>query len=87
MGRIVDEVIEGGRTELLKPLLLALIGATVFRTTLAYIHTLLQEKTSQNVIHDIRTEAYRRLNDQDFTFFDRNRTGDIMARMTGDMEL
>ncbi|UZQ85902.1 ABC transporter ATP-binding protein/permease [Thermoclostridium stercorarium] len=86
MGRIVDEVIEGGRTELLKPLLLALIGATVFRTTLAYIHTLLQEKTSQNVIHDIRTEAYRRLNDQDFTFFDRNRTGDIMARMTGDMD-
>lgn len=85
-GRLVDEVIEGGKTELLKPLLLSLIGVTLFRTSLAYIHTILQEKTSQNVIHDIRTEAYRRLNNQDFAFFDRNRTGDIMARMTGDMD-
>jgi len=86
MGKLIDEVIEGGKNELLKPLLLALIAATLFRTTLAYIHTVLQEKTSQNVIHDIRTEAYRRLNKQDFTFFDRNRTGDIMARMTGDID-
>lgn len=85
-GRLVDEVIEGGKTELLKPLLLSLIGVTLFRTSLAYIHTILQEKTSQNVIHNIRTEAYRRLNNQDFAFFDRNRTGDIMARMTGDMD-
>lgn len=86
MGRLVDEVIEGGRKELLKPLLLSLIGVTLFRTTLVYIHTLLQEKTSQNVIHDIRTETYVRLNNQDFSFFDKNRTGDIMARMTGDMD-
>jgi len=86
MGRLIDEVIQAGKTELLKPLLAALIGATLFRTALAYIHTVLQEKTSQNVIHDIRTETYRRLNNQDFTFFDRNRTGDIMARMTGDMD-
>lgn len=86
MGRLVDEVIEGGKKELLKPLLLSLIGVTLFRTTLVYIHTLLQEKTSQNVIHDIRTETYVRLNNQDFSFFDKNRTGDIMARMTGDMD-
>ena len=86
MGRLVDEVIEGGKTELLKPLLLTLIGATLFRTSLAYLHTLLQEKTSQNVIHDIRTETYQRLNSQDFPFYDKNRIGDIMARMTGDMD-
>jgi len=86
MGRLVDEVIEGGMTERLKPLLLALIGATLFRTSLAYVHSLFQEKASQNVIHDIRTEAYRRLNRQDFVFYDSNRVGDIMARMTGDIE-
>lgn len=86
MGKLVDEVIEGGKIELLKPLLLTLIGLTIFRTSLSYTHTLLQEKTSQNVIHEIRTDAYRRLNNQDFEFFDKNRTGDIMARMTGDMD-
>ena len=86
MGRLVDEVIQGGRTDLLKPLLLSLVGVTLFRTSLSYLHSLLQEKTSQNVIHDIRTSTYRRLNSQDFPFFDRNRIGDIMARMTGDMD-
>lgn len=86
MGRLVDEVIEGGKTELLKPLLLSLIGATLFRTSLAYMHTLLQEKASQNVIHDIRTKTYEKLNNQDFPFYDKNRIGDIMARMTGDMD-
>lgn len=86
MGRLVDEVVKLGKKELLKPLLLSLIGVTVFRTILAYAHQYLQEKASQNVIHEIRTSTYKKLNDQDFTFFDTNRTGDIMARMTGDMD-
>ncbi len=86
MGLLVDDVIMDGKMELLKPLLLSLIGATLFRTILSYIHSYLQQKTSQDVIHDIRTDTYERLNSQDFPFFDKNRTGDIMARMTGDMD-
>ena len=86
MGRLVDDVVKGGQTELLKPLLISLVGVTVFRTSLTYLHQLLQEKTSQSVIHEIRTTTYEKLNNQDFPFFDTNRTGDIMARMTGDMD-
>lgn len=86
MGRLVDDVVKLGRKELLQPLLLSLIGITVLRTAIVYIHQFLQEKTSQNVIHEIRTSTYKKLNDQDFPFFDANRTGDIMARMTGDMD-
>lgn len=86
MGRLVDDVVKDGKNELLTPLVVALIGVTVFRTTLSYLHSFLQEKVSQNVIHEIRTTTYEKLNNQDFPFFDRNRTGDIMARMTGDMD-
>ena len=86
LGRLVDDVIMAENTDLLKPLLLSLIAATLFRTSLSYMHSYLQEKASQNVIHDIRTNTYERLNKQDFPFFDKNRTGDIMARMTGDMD-
>ena len=86
MGRLVDDVVKDGKTELLKPLILSLIGVTVFRTVIAYIHQYLQEKASQDVIHEIRTTTYKKLNSQDFPFFDTNRTGDIMARMTGDMD-
>ncbi len=86
MGSLVDDVVKDGKIELLKPLLLSLIGVTLFRTLIAYLHQYLQEKTSQNVIHAIRTGTYEKLNSQDFPFFDTNRTGDIMARMTGDMD-
>ncbi len=86
MGRLVDDVVKGGKTQLLKPLLLSLIGVTILRATLSYFHQLFQEKASQNVIHEIRTATYEKLNHQDFPFFDSNRTGDIMARMTGDMD-
>lgn len=86
MGHLVDDVVKDGKTKLLTPLVLALIGVTVFRTAIAYIHQYLQEKASQDVIHEIRTTTYEKLNNQDFPFFDTNRTGDIMARMTGDMD-
>jgi ATP-binding cassette subfamily B multidrug efflux pump len=86
MGRLVDDVVKDGKTDLLMPLILALVGVTVFRTAIAYIHSYFQEKASQDVIHEIRTTTYRKLNSQDFPFFDTNRTGDIMARMTGDMD-
>ena len=86
MGRLVDDVVKDGKTDLLTPLILALIGVTVIRTTIAYIQQYLQEKASQDVIHELRTTTYEKLNSQDFPFFDKNRTGDIMARMTGDMD-
>ena len=85
LGRLVDDVIMAENTDLLKPLLLSLIAATLFRTSLSYI-LLSSGKGLTNVIHDIRTNTYERLNKQDFPFFDKNRTGDIMARMTGDMD-
>jgi len=47
---------------------------------------MLFERVSQKTIHDIRSDTYARLNRQDFNFFDHNRSGDIIARMTGDME-
>ena len=82
MGRLVDDVVKDQKTELLTPLILALIAVTLFRTTIAYIQQYLQEKASQDVIHEIRTATYEKLNQQDFSFIDTNRTGDIMARMT-----
>jgi ATP-binding cassette subfamily B protein len=44
------------------------------------------ENVSQNVIYNIREQLYDRLHRLDFSFYDRTKTGDIMARMTGDME-
>ncbi len=85
-GIIVDDVIEGGRTGLLPLILAVLIGSTLIKSFIRYAFQLIFENISQNIFKKIREEIYTRLQELDFNFFDRTRTGDIMARMTGDME-
>lgn len=86
MGTMIDVIKQKGKVDALLPYLLALVGITLFRTVLAFVHTMMFENVSQKTIHDIRNDTYDRLNRQDFNFFDTNRTGDIMARMTGDVD-
>lgn len=85
-GEIVDLVIDGDRSDLLIPLLLVLIGSTLFRTLLRYIYQVRFEEISQNVLFQIREDLYRKFQELDFNFFNHTRTGDIMARMTGDTD-
>ena len=86
MGSMVDDVVRGGLTERLWPYIFALVGITVLRTTIMFIHKIMLERVSQKTIHDIRNDTYDKLNRQDFNFYDTNRSGDILARMTGDIE-
>ena len=44
------------------------------------------EHVSQNVIFEIRQQMYEKLQELDVDYYNRTRTGDIMARMTGDMD-
>jgi ATP-binding cassette, subfamily B, multidrug efflux pump len=85
-GKIVDEVILGDNEGLLWKLLAIMIAVVVIKTIIRYNYQLMFERVSQNVIYNIREKLYNRLQILDFSFYDRNRTGDIMARMTGDME-
>jgi ATP-binding cassette, subfamily B, multidrug efflux pump len=85
-GKIVDEVILGDNDSLLWKLLAVMIVVVVIKTIIRYNYQLMFERVSQNVIYNIREKLYNRLQLLDFSFYDRNRTGDIMARMTGDME-
>jgi len=85
-GKIVDKVIYGHQNSLLWPFLGAMIGVTVIKTVIRYNYQLMFETVSQNVIFKLREQLYDRLQKLDFSFFDRTKTGDIMARMTGDLE-
>ncbi|TCN26565.1 ABC transporter ATP-binding protein [Mesobacillus foraminis] len=85
-GRIIDEVIYGKQENLLLPFLGVMIGITLIRTVVRYSYQLVFETVSQNSIFKIRENLYDRLQHLDFSFYDKTKTGDIMARMTGDME-
>lgn len=85
-GMIVDEVIEGQHYEKLGILLLIMIGVTLVRSLLRFTFFMCFESSSQGLVYDMREEAYRKLMKEDFNFFNKNRTGDLMSRQTGDMD-
>ena len=85
-GMIVDEVIEGQHYEKLGILLLIMIGVTLVRSLLRFAFLMCFESSSQGLVYDMREEAYRKLMKEDFNFFNKNCTGDLMSRQTGDMD-
>lgn len=85
-GQIVDKVIKDGKTEILLTLAMIMIGTTIMKSVIRYIYLTLFETVSQNVSFNAREAIFRRVQELDFDFFDRTKTGDIMARMTGDLE-
>jgi len=85
-GLIVDFVINDRRVDLLIPLLLIMLGSVLIRTFFRYRYQVRFEAISQDVLFQIRGDLYRKLQELDFSFFNHTRTGDIMARMTGDTD-
>lgn len=85
-GRIIDDVIKGGRLTLLPVLIIVFVAATLIRSVLRYIFLMLFETSSQDLLHQMRDHVFKRLMEQDFSFYNRNRTGDLMSRQTGDMD-
>lgn len=85
-GWIVDDVIKGGLIDRLLPLCLGILGLTVLRAVSNYVRGVSFEQLSQNFCYDLRTGLYRHLSELSYRFYDHNYIGEIMSRMTGDIE-
>jgi len=93
--RIVDTFIAGDNAlqnltqerQLLIMLCLGMIGFSLLRTGLAYFTTMQYEKSSQNMMYNIRIFLYNKIQGQDREYYDHNRTGDLMTKMTGDLDM
>ena len=84
--QVVNDVIIAGRHQLLAQLCLTLLGLSLTRAVSSYVRVQMMERASQNVAYDLRTGLFRHLQTMSFSFYDRNRVGEIMSRMTGDLE-
>ena len=85
-GMIVDDVIQGGQYDLLWKLVLILLLVTLVRGALRFFYQVIFEVCLQGVLYDMRDVVYRRLLTEDFAFYSKKKTGDLMSRQTGDME-
>lgn len=83
---IIDDVIVGGKTELLGKLLLALVGITLSRAVLGYIKEYLFDTTSSKIIKAFRKDLFDHIQTLSFSYFDGMNTGEILARLSEDVD-
>lgn len=83
---LVDEVIVGQNPEPLFRILMLMLVFKLVREGARYFMIITLEKNSQNVVYNLRTRLFSKLQYQDMAFFDRNRTGDLMTRLSADLD-
>lgn len=85
--KLIDEVITPRKTDLLLPILGAMMGVQVLRLTLRYLMILCMEVVSNRMMDDVRKKMYQVMQEQDYRFYGRIRTGDLMTRITSDLDM
>lgn len=75
------------KKDLLLWLIAGMVVFTAVRVCLQYACNMYYETASQGMLYRIRTGLFRSIEDQDMEFYDTFRTGDLMTRMTGDLDL
>ena len=63
-----------------------MVGLTILRVVIVYMDCLAYETASQHVLFKIRNELYDHVQRQDMSFYSRFLTGDLMTRLTGDLD-
>lgn len=67
-------------------LVMAMIGITLLRVIIVYLDCMAYEHVSQTVLYRIRNYLFAKIERQDMTFYSTYRTGDLMTRLTGDLD-
>ncbi|MDR0896527.1 MAG: ABC transporter ATP-binding protein/permease [Oscillospiraceae bacterium] len=83
---VVNNVIPGRDFGLMLQLGALMLVLTAGRAVLLYSRGMLFERVSQDFVQALRAQIYARLQAQSYTFYDKHRIGEIMSRLTGDME-
>jgi len=84
--RVIDDVIVPGNTDPLIPLLIAMMVVQLVRLGLRYVMIIFMEISSTGVMTDIRKDMYQMVQWQDYRFLGRFPTGNLMTRMTQDLD-
>ena len=83
---LVDRVLVAGEFDVIGSLTVLLAGLTVVRIVFEYLRSYIFEYTSQKVLYDFRSDLYRKLLNQSFSYYDQVRTGTLMNRLVGDLQ-
>ncbi|MBR1409106.1 MAG: ABC transporter ATP-binding protein [Clostridia bacterium] len=83
--RMLYVYIPQGAARTLALVSLIMLGFFILRTACQWIVTFLGHTMGVSIEADMRRDLFRHLETLDFSFFDRNRTGQLMSRVTSDL--
>jgi len=85
VGRAVDEV-KGGHTHGLRWIVIAFVAAGVLGIVSSYAETYFTGWTGERMLADLRNYLFRHLQRLSLGFYERNRAGVLISRLTNDVE-
>jgi subfamily B ATP-binding cassette protein MsbA len=83
---LVDDVIIKRQQQLLLPLVLAVVTATVIQGLSSFTLTQLLSKSAQRMITDLRKQVQAHIGRLSVSFYDANKTGALVSRIMSDVE-
>lgn len=86
MKNLVDQVFVGHHLDRLAGLAAIIIGLALGRGVLLFTQIYCAETLAQRILRTLRDQLYRHLQRLEFAFFDQTPVGQILARMTSDID-
>lgn len=83
----INRVILRGEMHYLVPIIVLAIAASVVRGVFSYSQQYFMELLGQNTLMHLRQLLYRKLMDLSFEYYDHVKTGQLISRLTGDIEM
>ena len=83
---LIDNVVTRHQTGLLRPLVVAVLAATVIQGVTSFSLTQLLSKAAQRLIADLREQVQVHVSRLPVSYYDANKTGVLVARIMSDVE-
>lgn len=83
----IDRAILGSQAFYLPWIALSLLAVTVIKGIFSFTQRFLMEHVAQKLIYNLRNELFEHLQQLSFSFYDHTQTGQLMSRVTADVEM
>lgn len=80
------DIIASGRFKELTPILITMVVVYIIHSICTFLHTKISAVLSQNIVKKMREDLFRHIVNLPVRYLDSNSHGDIMSRMTNDIE-
>jgi len=83
---LIDHVIIPKNFELVAPISLSVVGVVCLKALNQFLHGFCGGRLGNRVATKMRNTLYEKLNTLSFQYYDKAKTGDLMSRLTADLE-